>query len=310
MRKIIKLNENGFCYGVKNAIRISLKTVQDDTLPRPIYLLGNLVHNNFVKKYLSSIGIHILDGPSRLEMVKTIFHGTVIFSAHGVGDAVVEACREKGLTIIDATCPYVKKTVLQMKQVIHNGYDVIFIGKENHPETETALGISKHIFLFDPSKKNSCLPVVSKKIALCHQTTMSSYDIQDIVTKFIHIYPNIKKLNMLCTVTERRQQAIIDLQGKLKKEENILIVVGDKTSNNATKLYEMAKRINEKSVIFINDISDINLNTIRKYQNIYLISGTSTPLSIVCEIDQVLQNLDTISEDRYCSHLHLEDYVK
>jgi 4-hydroxy-3-methylbut-2-enyl diphosphate reductase len=310
MHKTIRLNENGFCYGVNNAIKISLQTIKDDSLPKPIYLLGNLVHNNFVKKYLISIGIHILDGNSRLEMIKKIHQGTIIFSAHGVSDRVVEVCKEKGLTIVDATCPYVRKTFMQMKQAIYDGYSIIFVGKENHPETEAALEISENVFLFDPLKGQLSHPITANKIALCHQTTMSSYDIQTVVDTLLYEYPNIERLNMLCNVTEKRQQAIMDLHNKLKKRENLLIVIGDKTSNNSTKLYEMAKRINEKNVIFVNDISDISLDDIRGFQTFYLISGTSTPLSIVCEIEKVLNNLDNIHTNRYYSKLTLKDYMK
>lgn len=309
MREIIKLKENGFCYGVKNAIEITNKVACDLNYPRPIYLLGNLVHNEYVKVYLEKMGIIILDGKSRLEMVKEINYGTVIFSAHGVSGEVAKIAFEKGLTVVDSTCPYVKRTFKQMENVIHNNYKVIFVGKPNHPETEAALAISPNVHLYDVSLNKLIDTDLKGNIALCHQTTMSSYDIEHIFDNLKKDYPNMVKLDMICNVTEKRQQAIIDLGKSPNLANSIIIVVGDKTSNNSTKLYEMAKRINS-STLFINTISDLNLNMLKKYSEIYLISGTSTPQKIIDEIYDVLNKLDIIDSDLYQSSLTIEDYIK
>ncbi len=310
MRNIIRLKENGFCYGVKNAIKISMETIHNPAYPRPIYLLGNLVHNDFVKKYLESSGIIILDGSSRLEMIQKIDTGTVIFSAHGVSNQVVQIAREKKLTIVDATCPYVRKTFEQIENTIHNDYDVIFVGKANHPETESALDISKNVILFETTLNQLSKDITNDKVALCHQTTMSTYDIQTAIEFLSKKFPAIQKLDMICGVTEKRQQAIQNLQDKLNDTDSMLIIVGDKTSNNSTKLFELAKRIKNANAIFVGSISEIDLDKIRTYKTIYLISGTSTPLAITLEIENVLTHLDTIHTQYYNSKLTLEDYVK
>lgn len=309
MRKIIKLKENGFCYGVKKAIEITNKVASDLNYPRPIYLLGNLVHNEYVKQYLEKMGIIILDGKSRLEMIKEIDYGTVIFSAHGVSHEVEKIAFEKGLTVVDSTCPYVKRTFNQMENVIHNNYQIIFVGKQNHPETEAALAISPNVHLYDVSQNKLVDANLKGNIALCHQTTMSSYDIQHVFDSLKKEYPNIAKLDMICNVTEKRQQAIINI-GKVPNHDNsMIIVVGDRTSNNSTKLYEMAKRIND-STLFINTISDLNLTLMKKYSEIYLISGTSTPQKIVDEIYEVLNKLDTMDCEFYQSSLTIHDYIE
>lgn len=302
MREIIKLPENGFCYGVNRAIEIACKVVADPSFPRPIYLLGNLVHNQYVKTYLEQIGIIILDGKSRLEMIKCIAYGTVIFSAHGVSHQVEKIAAEKGLTIVDSTCPYVKKTFIEMENALTKNYQIIFVGKRNHPETEAALALSPHVHLYDISLNQLIDSDLKGDIALCHQTTMSSYDIEQIFNNLKKEYPHMIKLNMICTVTEKRQKAILNLNHTLNITDSAIIVIGDKTSNNSTKLYEMAKRMNKNSV-FINTISNLDLNMMRKYSKIYLISGTSTPQRIVDEIQDVLNRLDTIEGNHFPSSL-------
>lgn len=309
MRKIIKLKENGFCYGVKKAIEITNMVAEDLNYPRPIYLLGNLVHNEYVKAYLEKKGIIILDGKSRLEMIKKINYGTVIFSAHGVSREVEKIAFEKGLTVVDSTCPYVKRTFIGMENAINNNYQIIFVGKPNHPETEAALAISPSVHLYDASLNQLVDKDLKGTVALCHQTTMSSYDVEHILDNLKKDYPNIIKLDMICNVTEKRQQAIINLNKATNLNHSIIIVVGDQTSNNSNKLYEMAKRMHA-STIFINDISDLNLNEIKIYSEIYLISGTSTPQKIVDEIEEVLNKLDTIDSNFCKSSLTINDYIK
>lgn len=306
MRKIICLEENGFCYGVKNAIKIATTVAMNNSIPKPIYLLGNLVHNEHVKNALLSMGIIIMEGNSRLEMITKISYGTVIFSAHGVSDKVLTIAKEKNLTIIDATCPYVKKTFTKMKEIVNDGYDVIFIGKDSHPETEAALSISTKIHLYDDKINN----ITNNKVALCHQTTMSSFDIKIKYDELLKKIPNIKKLDMICNITEIRQKRIISLRNNLLNGDSCIIVIGDRSSNNSLKLYEMACHINKDVAIFASSISDINLSNIKKYKNIYLISGTSTPIAIVKEIEDILNNLDNEHNINHLSKLRDIDYLK
>lgn len=309
MRKIIKLKENGFCYGVKKAIEIACKTANDAKFPRPIYLLGNLVHNEHVEAYLKQVGIITLKGKSRLEMIQSINHGTVIFSAHGVSHQVEKIAYEKGLTIVDSTCPYVRKTFIEMEKVLNKNYQIIFVGKKDHPETEAALDLSPYVHLYDVSLNRLIDNDFKGNIALCHQTTMSSYDIEHILYSLKKEYPHIIQLDMICNVTEKRQDSIRHLSQVANNHHSTIIVIGDKTSNNSTKLYEMAKRVNKNS-LFINNISDLNLDILRNYSEIYLISGTSTPQKIVDEIDDVLNKLDLIEGNTYSSLLSTSDYIK
>lgn len=302
MRIITKAKNLGFCYGVKRAIEI-VHNVINNNYPKPIYLLGNLVHNHHISDYFASLGIIILEEGTRLEMLDKITMGTVIFTAHGVSDEVVKKAQNKHLTIVDATCPYVKKTFEKMKEQLNNGYDLLFVGSKNHPETEAALALSSHVHLYNETLKDLKNPL------LCHQTTMSSYDIMAIYDDLKKTYPSIKKMDMICKVSEQRQQEILSLSDYSFTTPALIIIIGDKTSNNSNKLLEMARRIQKTDVLFIDQLTDLNFQTLKKYQEIFISSGTSTPHAIVDELYDLLLNLDNLTKEKYVSKLTLKNYL-
>ena len=280
--------------------------VKNKNVPRPIYLLGDLVHNHHINEYLTSLGIIILRGEKRIDMLDRIESGTVIFTAHGVSQEVRHKAQKMGLTIIDATCPYVKLTFNKMQKAIDNGYEILFVGKPNHPETETALSLSKNVYLVN----HDITQLTFKKPLLCHQTTMSSYDIENIFHNLKSNFSNLEKMDMICKVSEKRQKSLLELKHHCFLSPALIIVIGDKSSNNSNKLYEMAKRINKSDVLFIDSISELDFQNIKKYKEIILYSGTSTPESITNELYHLLLNLDNIKEKRISSKLILKDYPK
>ncbi len=127
---VIKISPRGYCYGVVDAMVIAKNASLDKTLPRPIYILGMIVHNKHVTDAFEEDGIYTLDGTNRLEILKQVEKGTVIFTAHGVSPEVRKAAEEKGLVTIDATCPDVTKTHDLIRKVKAEGYHVIYIGKK------------------------------------------------------------------------------------------------------------------------------------------------------------------------------------
>ena len=146
---INKIEPQGFCGGVKNAIDIAKKAINDENNIKPIYLLGSLIHNEHVMKSLEDLGLILIDdkNKTRLELLDKIDSGSVIFSAHGVSDKVYLKAKEKNLNIIDATCPFVKIVHNNIKKYLNLGYDIIYIGTKGHPECEGVLGISDQIKL-------------------------------------------------------------------------------------------------------------------------------------------------------------------
>lgn len=282
---IIKMNKIGFCYGVSRALDI----VENQKTYQNTYLLGDLVHNKKVSKDLKNRGIIVLNGKSRIELLNEIPNNSqVIITAHGVSDEVIKKCKEKNLTIIDATCPFVTKSYNSVKEYINQNYDIIFIGKENHPETEACLGISPNVHLY---KKD--LPIIlNSKILIAYQTTMSHYDIEQTIQEIKKQYPNAIVSKMICHQTEIRQNELINLCINLKKSsspsKNLIIVIGDKLSNNSNKLFETTIRYNIPS-IFINSVKELESYPLSNFSTIYLCSGTSSPNYLVSEIENYLK---------------------
>lgn len=280
---IIKLKEQGFCYGVKRAIKLVVNAVNDNSIKKPIYLLGNLVHNSHIDDLLKELGVIVVTGDIRLSMLDNIPNSsTVVFSAHGVSQKVKDKAKQKDMFVIDTTCPYVEQTFkLIEKESITS--DIYFIGKPNHPESIAASEISDRVFILDP--KNIYNEKINKDmLKVAHQTTMSCYDIENIFKEIKEIYPNATVLDMVCKVTENRQNQLNNISNLNLEGKTQIIIVGDKKSNNSTKLYELATRIKSADAVFISEVTELDLEKSRTYDNIILASGTSTPEALVDEI--------------------------
>lgn len=280
---IIKLKEQGFCYGVKRAIKLVVNAVNDTSIKKPIYLLGNLVHNSHIDDLLKELGVIVITGDIRLSMLDNIPNAsTVVFSAHGVSQKVKDKAKQKDMFIIDTTCPYVEQTFkLIEKEAITS--DIYFIGKSNHPESIAASEISDHVFILDP--KNIYNEKINKDtLKVAHQTTMSCYDIENIFKEIKEVYPNATVLDMVCKVTENRQNQLNNISNLRLEGTTQIIIVGDKKSNNSTKLFELATRIKIADAVFVSEVTELNLEISRTYDNIIIASGTSTPEALVDEI--------------------------
>lgn len=291
--QIIKLENQGFCFGVKRAIKIAVESVNDPTIPKPIYMLGNIVHNKNIEEMLSKLGIITIYGINRLEMIENVpDNATLIFSAHGVSEKVRARAKQKNLTVIDATCPYVESTFKQVEKECSNNTDIIFIGKLNHPETEAALELSDKVHLYEKDKVETLN--LTGEIKIAHQTTMSKYDIEQTLKEINKIYPNATLLDMICKVTENRQVELANIKNLHLSKKTLVIIIGDKNSNNSTKLYELSTRITGVDSVFIETIADLDLYKTKEYDDIVIGSGTSTPEAIINEVYDTLVNIDNI----------------
>ena len=289
---IIKLKEQGFCYGVKRAIKLVIDAVKDENIRKPIYLLGNLVHNSHIDDLLKELGVIVVNGDIRLEMLDNIPNdSTVVFSAHGVSQKVKDKAKRMNMYVIDTTCPYVERTFnLIEKESLDS--DIYFVGKPNHPESIAASEISDRVFIFNPSyiyKEE----INGDSLKIAHQTTMSCYDIENIFNKIKKVYPKASILDMICKVTENRQNQLNNISNLHLNGTTLIIVVGDKKSNNSTKLYELASRIKNTNALFISEVTELNLLDARKFDNIVLASGTSTPEVLVDEIIEAINSNET-----------------
>ncbi|AEV20096.1 4-hydroxy-3-methylbut-2-enyl diphosphate reductase [Geobacillus thermoleovorans CCB_US3_UF5] len=289
MMEVIKITPRGYCYGVVDAMVIARNAALDPSLPRPIYILGMIVHNKHVTDAFAEEGIITLDGENRLEILEKIDQGTVIFTAHGVSPEVKKRALEKGLVTIDATCPDVTKTHRLIEQKLADGYDIIYIGKKGHPEPEGAVGINpERIHLVETIDDVERLSIHNERIMVTNQTTMSQWDVADIMAKVKEKYPHVEMHKEICLATQLRQEAVAEQA----KEADVTIVVGDPRSNNSNRLAQVSEEIAGTKAYRVADVTEIDINWIKDAKKVAVTAGASTPTPITKEVIDFLEQFD------------------
>jgi 4-hydroxy-3-methylbut-2-enyl diphosphate reductase len=287
--EVVKISPRGYCYGVVDAMALAMQTARNLKLPRPIYILGMIVHNAHVTDYFEKEGVITLDGENRLDILDQITEGTVIFTAHGVSPEVRLRARDKGLTVVDATCPDVTRTHDLIRDKANDGYEIIYIGKKAHPEPEGAVGIApEHVHLIEKLEEVEQLQIDSNRIIITNQTTMSQWDIKHIMNRLIERFPTAEIHNEICLATQVRQEAVAEQA----KETELVIVVGDPRSNNSNRLAQVSEEIAGVKAFRIADISELQLSWLRGLHTVGVTSGASTPTPITKEVITFLEQYD------------------
>ena len=287
--EVIKISPRGYCYGVVDAMVLALRTAQNFDLPRPIHILGMIVHNAHVVEAFEKQGIKTLDGEDRLALLDQVNEGTIIFTAHGVSPEVRKKAREKGLTVVDATCPDVTKTHDLIREKVADGYHVIYIGKKGHPEPEGAIGIAPdHVHLVQKVEELDALEVHADKLIVTNQTTMSQWDVKHLMDAIIKRFPRVEVHNEICLATQVRQEAVAEQVG----EADVCIVVGDPRSNNSNRLAQVSEEIASVPSYRIADLSELDIEWLRGKKNVAVTSGASTPTPLTKEVISFLEQFD------------------
>ena len=282
-----KITPRGFCKGVYNAIEIVKKSLNDENLPRPIYVLGLIVHNKHVVEELTSLGAITLDDrlTSRLDLIKDIKKGTIILSAHGTSELTKKEIQEKGLTLIDATCQDVYKTHDSIKEYLDKGYNVVYIGKKNHPETNASISISDKITLIENVEDLNKIKL-KEPLFITNQTTFSINDLLPIHQKINELYKNSIITEEICNATRFRQNAIIN--GNV--DVDLCYIVGDPRSNNSRNLVKISRETTNTKTLLIETVKDINVEDLKNVKIVSVSSGASTPTYLTQEVIDFLQN--------------------
>ncbi|MDV7765170.1 4-hydroxy-3-methylbut-2-enyl diphosphate reductase [Peribacillus sp. CSMR9] len=291
--KVIKISPRGYCYGVVDAMVIARNAALDKTLPRPIYILGMIVHNKHVTDAFEEEGIITLDGSNRHDIIEKVDRGTVIFTAHGVSPEIRKIAEKKGLVTLDATCPDVTATHDLIRAKEAEGYQIIYIGKKGHPEPEGAVGVAPDVVhLVQKDEDVEALTLNSDKIIVTNQTTMSQWDVLDIMDKVKEKFPHAEVHKEICLATQVRQEAVAKQAG----EADVLIVVGDPKSNNSNRLAQVSEEIASTIAYRIADISELNLEWLKDAETVAVTSGASTPTPITKEVIAFLEQYEANDE--------------
>ena len=281
------ITPRGYCKGVVRAIEIA-KNAQNEQ--QPIYILGMIVHNQYIVEALKKRGIQTIDipGQTRLELLDQIQHGTVIVTAHGASEQVFQKAKNKGLNVIDASCLDVIKTHDLIKEKLNEGYDILYIGKKGHPEAEGAISIDEKRVHLITSKNDIQMMDPNKHYVMTNQTTMSLYDVYDLCEYAKTILPHVTIEKETCTATKIRQEAIKNME----EDIDIVFIVGDPHSNNTQKLASIASE--KKEVHMIESLDDLNINWLKGKKKAAVSSGASTPTYLT---NQVIEFLHQFNEN-------------
>lgn len=288
--KIILANPRGFCAGVDRAI--SIVELALEIHGAPIYVRHEVVHNRFVVDGLKAKGAIFVE-----ELDEVPDEAIVIFSAHGVSQAVRQEAKRRNLKVFDATCPLVTKVHMQVARASRKGTKAILIGHEGHPEVQGTMGQYDNeeggIFLIESVEDIANLPVNnSDELTFMTQTTLSIDDTSDVIEALKEKYPAIQgpRKNDICYATTNRQQAVRELA----KQADLVLVVGSKNSSNSNRLAELASRMGVASKL-IDGPQDIDPNWLVDVQTIGITAGASAPEVLVQSVIEHLKTLGVTS---------------
>lgn len=274
--KVSLAKSAGFCFGVKRAVEIALKTIAS---AGPVYMLGEIVHNEEITERLKKAGI---------KKVKKLTRGknrTFLIRAHGAGTRLIDNARAFGFKIVDATCPMVKEIHKIASEMEKKGFTIIVIGEKKHDEVRGIIGRLKRKAVIIEGRKDIIRPGIKKikKAAIVVQSTQNIDRVMELIDA---LKPRVKELrffNTVCRPTTIKQQEI----KKLPLENDVMIIIGSKTSANTKRLYQISKSLNKRS-FWIQSKNDLKKGWFRNARNVGISAGASTPDSAIKEIAQVI----------------------
>ena len=307
--KIMLANPRGFCAGVDRAISIVERAL--DIFKAPIYVRHEVVHNKFVVNGLKERGAIFVE-----ELDQIPDDSIVIFSAHGVSQAVRKEAKRRELKIFDATCPLVTKVHMEVTRASRKGIECILIGHQGHIEVEGTMGQYDNadggIYLVQTADDVALLEVKNPdNLMYCSQTTLSVDDTADVINTLRDKFPNIDgpRKDDICYATQNRQDAVRDLAEKV----DVLLVVGAKNSSNSNRLREVSDKLGTPAYL-IDDADSMEQSWLEKANTVGVTAGASAPDILVQQViaqlkqwggDEVIQNPGVIENTVFAVPIEL-----
>ena len=286
-QEILLAEPRGFCAGVDRAIEIVEKALAK--FGRPIYVRHEIVHNTYVVNDLKERGAIFIE-----ELDDVPPGATLVFSAHGVSQAIQREAERRGFQIFDATCPLVTKVHVEVAKLHKEGYEFIMIGHKGHPEVEGTMGqLDSGIHLVeDVADVAKVQPSQTTKLAVVTQTTLSVDDAAEITDAVVARFPLIKKPKMqdICYATQNRQDAV----KVMSPQVDIVIVVGSPTSSNSNRLRELAQKLGTESYM-VDSADELRSEWFEGRSRVGLTAGASAPEVLVKAVIDRIKALGAVS---------------
>ena len=285
--EVLLAEPRGFCAGVDRAIEIVERAIAK--FGAPIYVRHEIVHNTYVVNDLKAKGAIFIE-----DLAEVPAGATLVFSAHGVSQAVRREAQERGFSIFDATCPLVTKVHVEVAKLHKEGYDFIMIGHKGHPEVEGTMGqLTEGIYLVeDVEGVEHVQPVQTEKLAVVTQTTLSVDDAADILAAVKRRFPSVRepKQQDICYATQNRQDAV----KVLAPQVDVLIVVGSPTSSNSNRLRELGERLGAQAYM-VDQPEDLLPEWLEGKQRVGLTAGASAPDILVQQVIARLKAMGAVA---------------
>ncbi|MDO8456906.1 MAG: 4-hydroxy-3-methylbut-2-enyl diphosphate reductase [Burkholderiaceae bacterium] len=287
-QEILLAEPRGFCAGVDRAIEIVERALQK--FGRPIYVRHEIVHNTYVVNDLKSRGAIFIE-----ELDEVPPGATLVFSAHGVSQAIQKEATRRGFRVFDATCPLVSKVHVEVAKLHKEGFEFIMIGHKGHPEVEGTMGQlddgSIHL-VEDVADVARIAPRQTQKLALVTQTTLSVDDAAEISAAVMARFPSVQSPKQLdiCYATQNRQDAVKIMSPQV----DIMIVVGSPTSSNSNRLAELARKLGVASYM-VDNAAELQTDWFEGKSRVGLTAGASAPEVLVREVIDRIRALGAVS---------------
>ena len=277
----------GFCFGVKRAVDKVYELI--DTEQKPIFTLGPIIHNEGVVADLEARGVHVITEADLDSPDDTLQNGTVVIRSHGVGKPIYDKLKEKNISYVDVTCPFVLKNHRIVEKESLAGNHIIIIGDKDHPEVQGICGWCQgpYTVIRNKEEAEAFVPPKGKKISFVSQTTFNYNKFKDLVEilckkRYDNNVLNILNiLNTICNATEERQREAKNIAG----EVDTMLVVGGRHSSNTQKLFEICKK-ECGNTYYIQTPVDLDSDMFQCSSYVGITAGASTPKKIIEEVQE------------------------
>ena len=268
----------GFCFGVKRAVDTVYQQIEQYRGEK-IFTYGPIIHNEEVIKDLRSHGVEVLNEEEEL---KTADADVVVIRSHGVAKYIYDILEERGITCVDATCPFVKKIHKIVAEKSAEGSYIVIVGNGEHPEVQGIRGWAGEQVTVVQTQEDAErfeLPDKDQKVCIVAQTTFNYNKFKELVEIISKKRYDIVVLNTICNATKERQTEARQIAARV----DAMVVIGDKRSSNTQKLFEICKE-ECLNTYYIQTLDDLDINQLRSVESVGITAGASTPNKIIEEV--------------------------
>ena len=279
--KVIKAKTAGFCFGVKRAVeKVYEQAGQENSR---VYTYGPIIHNEEGVRDLEKRGVQVINSQDEL---KELTEGSVVIRSHGVPASIYELIQSRHLTLVDATCPFVRKIHRIVKREGENGREIVIIGNASHPEVEGIRGwcVSRVTVVGNTQEAENFVPESPKGVCVVSQTTFNYKKFNKLVEILSKKRYDILVLNTICNATEERQTEARQIAAQV----DAMIVIGGRHSSNTQKLFEICKE-ECTNTYYIQTLEDLDVRSMQSMSCVGITAGASTPNNIIEEVQKECQ---------------------